>query len=117
LAVASVRGTVLLAPGNMAALSTAVDLTTIAVAADEKESLTSLMTTDCLAEDGVGVLLHKGPRIVDIRDRRWQNPSIVFCASETELQSVTPVVDAAGVMYFSASADHIREKSGMKMAL
>ncbi|MFN6200976.1 MAG: hypothetical protein ACK496_00680 [Acidobacteriota bacterium] len=117
MAVASVRSTVLLAQGNMAALSTAVDLTTIAVAADEKESLTSLMTTDCLAEDGVGVLLHKGPRIVDIRDRRWQNPSIVFCASETELQSVTPVVDAAGVMYFSASADHIREKSGMKMAL
>jgi hypothetical protein len=116
LAVASVRGTVLLAPGNIAALSTGVDLTTIAVATDEEESLTSLMTTDCLAEDGVGVLLHKRPRIVDIRDRRWENPNMVFCASETELQSVAPVVDAAGAMYFSASA-YIREKSGMKMAL
>ena len=64
-----------------------------------------------------GLILHEAPRIVDIRDRRWQYSVIVFCASETELQSVAPVVSAAGAIYFSASADHIREKSGGERAL
>ena len=107
----------LLAPGCVAALRTAVDLATVAESADEEKSMTSLTTTDCLAEDCGDVLLHKGPRIVDIRDRRWQNSNSVFCASETELQSVAPVVDAAGAIYFSARTDHIRGKSGMKRAL
>ncbi len=107
----------LFAPGDGAALRTAVDLATVTESADEEESMTSLMTTDCLAEEYGDMLLHKGPRIVDIRDRRWQDSGIVFCASETELQSVAPAVGAAGAIYFSASADHIREKSGMKRAL
>ncbi len=76
MAVASVRGTELLAPGNIAALSTAVDLTTIAVSADEEESLTALMTTDCMAEDGVGVILppsvsnsgHPRPKVAESKD-------------------------------------------------
>ena len=98
LAVASVGGTVLFAPGDGAAFRTAVDLATVAESADEEESMTSLATTDCLAEECGDAFLHKGPRIVDIRDRRWQNSNIVFCASVTELQSVAPVVDAAGAM-------------------
>ena len=79
--------------------------------------MASLTTTDCLAEGCRGLILHEAPRIVDIRNRRWQYSVIVFCASETELQSVAPVVDAAGAIYFSASADHTREKSGGKRAL
>ena len=107
----------LLAAGEVAALRTAVDLATVAVSTDEEESMASLTTTDCLAEGCRGLILHEAPRIVDIRDRRWQYSVIVFCASETELQSVAPVVSAAGAIYFSASADHIREKSGGERAL
>jgi hypothetical protein len=56
----------LLALGNIAAHRTALDLTTIIVSADEEESMTCLISTDCLAENCVGVLLHKGLRIEDI---------------------------------------------------
>ena len=117
LAVAAVGGAELLTTGDVAALRTAVDLATVAISSDEEESMASPTTTDCLAEDCRGLILHEAPRIVEIRDRRWQNSSIVFCASETELQSVAPVVDAAGAIYFSARTDHIRGKSGMKRAL
>jgi hypothetical protein len=116
LAVAAVGGAELLATSDVAALRAAVDLAPFTVSADEEKSKAFLTAADCLAEDCGGGFGHKTPRRVDIRDRRWQDSGIVFCASESELQSVAPVVDAAGAIYFSASADHIREKSGGKRA-
>jgi len=117
LAVATVGGAELLTTSDVAALRAAVDLAPFTVTADEEESKAFLTAADCLAEGWGGLFLHKAPRRVDIRDRRWQDISTVFCASESELQSVAPVVDAAGAICFSASADHIREKSGGKRVL
>ena len=107
----------LLTAGDVAALRAAVDLAPFTVTADEEESKAFLAAADCLAEGCGGLFLHKAPWRVDIRDRRWHDSCTVFCASESELQSVAPVVDAAGALYFSVSADHIREKSGGKRVL